>query len=275
MAMELRHRVVLVTGASSGIGAETAQVIGAKGNRVILLARRERLLRQVADQVRHSGGQADAFTVDLADAEAVDHVAAQIKAEIGIPDIIINNAGLGKWLTLAETTPEETQQMLALPFLAAVYMTRAFVKEMTVRGSGHIVNLTSDASFLPKGNALAYSAARYALRGFSEALRADLVDTGVSVSLAVFGKVASTYWENNPGSEERIPAPTPFMPTLTTRQVADALIDLIENNRRIIIKPAVFKLLFWAFGRWPDRVARSMKRQAGCKRRNRLKEGPT
>jgi short-subunit dehydrogenase len=259
--MKLENKVVLITGASSGIGAETAAVIGAKGNRLVLLARREELLRQVAEQVGRRGGQAHAFPVDLSDAEAVDRAAGQIKAAIGIPDIIINNAGAGQWLTLLETTPEQARQMLALPYLAAVYITRAFVGEMRARGSGHIVNLTSDAAFLPKGNALAYSAARYALRGFSEALRADLVNSGVSVSLAVFGKVASTYFENNPGTEERIPAPMPFMPTLTTQQVAHALVDLIEHNRRIIIQPPIFRLLFWMFRYWPDGVARNMKRR--------------
>ncbi len=264
--MKLTNKLVLITGASSGIGAEAAVVIGASGNRLVLLARREELLQQVAGQVRQRGGQAWAFPVDLAEAQAVDRVAAQIKAEVGIPDIIINNAGAGQWLTLQETAPEQARHMMALPYLAAVYVTRAFVSEMKARGSGHIVNLTSDAAFLPKGNALAYSAARYALRGFSEALRADLVDSGVSVSLAVFGKVASTYFENNPGTEERIPAALPFMPTLTTRQVALALVNLIEHNRRIIVQPPIFGVLFWMFRHWPDEVARNMRRQTGSQR---------
>jgi short-subunit dehydrogenase len=257
--MKLKDKLILITGASRGIGAETAVVMGAKDNTVILLARREENLRTVAEQVRRSGGAACYYPLDLSDPKQVERVSEKIKKDEGIPDIIINNAGAGKWLDILETTPEQAQQMMGVPYLAAFYVTQAFVAEMKARGSGHIVNLTSDASFLPKGNAIAYSAARYALRGFSEALRADLSDTGVKVSLAVFGKVASTYWENNPGSEKRIPAPTPFMPTLTTTQAAHYLMDMIENDRRILIQPGIFRLLFWAFRNWPDAMAARMK----------------
>jgi uncharacterized protein len=260
--MQLKNRIILITGASSGIGAETARIMAARGNTVILLARREEKLREVAAQVAQKGGKVFFYPVDLSQAADIDRVAQKIKQEIGVPDVIINNAGVGKWLAIHETTPEQAQEMIALPYLAAFYITRAFVQEMKARGSGHIVNLTSDASFLPKGNAIAYSAARYALRGFSEALRADLLGTGIQVSLAVFGKVDSTYWENNPGSEERIPAPPPFMPTLTTTQVAEDLVELIEKNRRIVIQPGIFRMLFWAFRNWPDAIAANMKSQA-------------
>lgn len=259
--MELRNKLILITGASGGIGAETARVMGTKGGTVILLARREENLRMVTDQIRENGGRACFYRVDLSNADEVTQVSETIKQEVGIPNVIINNAGAGQWLDILETTPEQAQQMIALPYLAAFYVTRAFLQEMKERGSGHIVNLTSDASFLPKGNAIAYSAARYALRGFSEALRAELLGTGVDVSLAVFGKVASTYWENNPGSEARVPAPPPFMPTLSTTQVANYLVDMIENNRPLLIQPAIFRLLFWMFRKWPDLVATSLKRR--------------
>jgi short-subunit dehydrogenase len=258
--VELKNKTILVTGASSGIGAETAQVMGAEGNTILLLARQEEKLRTVADNVRERGGMAYFYPVDLSRPDDIEKVSAKIKQEVGIPDVIINNAGAGRWLNILETSPEQAQQMITLPYLAAFYISRSFIKEMKERGSGHIVNLTSDASFLPKANAIAYSASRYALRGFSEALRADLLGTGVNVSLAVFGKVTSTYWENNPGSEERIPDPTPFMPTLTTTEVAHYLVDMIENNRRVLIQPMIFRLLFWAFRNWPDAMATRMRK---------------
>jgi short-subunit dehydrogenase len=258
--MQLTNKTILITGASGGIGAETAKVMGAKNNTIILLARREDKLKAIAEHIGHNGGKAHFYAIDLSNGHEIEAVSEKIKTEVGIPDIIINNAGVGKWLSIQETNSEQVQQMIALPYLAAFNITRSFIEEMKLRGSGHILNLTSDASFLPKGNAIAYSAARYALRGFSEALRADLLGTGINVSLAVFGKVDSTYWENNPGSEERIPAATPFMPTLSTTQVAEYFIDIVENNHRMLVRPKIFNLLFWAFRKWPDRMASRMRR---------------
>ncbi|MCP4130870.1 MAG: SDR family NAD(P)-dependent oxidoreductase [bacterium] len=258
--MKLNNKTILITGASSGIGAETASIMGGMGNTIILIARRQNELEKVAQEIIQRGGKAVYYPVDLSDAHMAAQVSEKIKNDIGIPDVIINNAGAGKWLSIEETTSEEAQQMMALPYFAAFNITRAFIADMKKRGSGHIVNLTSDASYLPKGNAIAYTSARYALRGFSEALSSDCLDTGVDVSLAVFGKVASSYWQNNPHSEARIPDPTPFMPTLTTSEVGNYLVDSIQKNKSILIKPGVFKILFWAFRKWPRQVAGNMKK---------------
>jgi short-subunit dehydrogenase len=108
--------------------------------------------------------------------------------------------------------------------------------------------------------ALGYSAARFALRGFSEGLRGYLQASGITVSLAVFGKVESSYWKNNPGSEKRIPKSTPFMPTLTTNQVGNYIVKIIEKNKRILIKPGIFKILFWSFLHWLDQIAERMNK---------------
>lgn len=252
-------KLILITGGSSGIGAETARFLGIKGAEVILLALNEARLKNVAKGIIQHGGRAHYYSVDLSEEQQVETVTEQIKRDIGIPDIIINNAGVGRWLTIEETSAQEAQTMMAVPYLAAFLVTKAFIREIKERGNGHIINLTSDASFLPKSVAICYSAARYALRGFSEALRVYLLDTGIVVSLAVFGKVSSSYWENNPGSEERIPKPTPFMPTLTTQQVAKHLHQIILKKQAVLIKPSIFRLLFWLFRNWPDRVARNMK----------------
>lgn len=255
----INGKMILITGASSGIGAETARFLGSKGAEVILLALNKAKLKNVAEEIERQGGRAHYYSVDLSDGQQVETITEQIKRDIGIPDIIINNAGVGRWLTIEETSAEEARAMMAVPYLAAFFVTKAFIREMKERGNGHIINLTSDASFLPKGVAIGYSAARYALRGFSEALRGYLLDTGIVVSLAVFGKVSSSYWENNPGSEERIPKPTPFMPTLTTQQVAEYLYQIILTKQAVLIKPSIFRFLFWLFRNWPDRVAGNMK----------------
>src|SRR5262249_58177231 len=107
--------LVLVSGASSGIGAATAKAMAKAGGRVVLLARRKEALDQVAAEITSTGGQAWTYSVDLTDADAVAAVAKQITEELGTPDIIINNAGAGRWLFVDETSPAEAVQMMTVP----------------------------------------------------------------------------------------------------------------------------------------------------------------
>lgn len=114
-------------------------------------------------------------------------------------DIIVNSAGAGRWRALVETEKGEIQSCINAPYLAAAYVTKAFLKEMIERNSGAIVNIQSAAAFTYFGYATAYGAARYALRGFTEFLRGDLFDTNLKVFQITFGETQSEYFKNNPG----------------------------------------------------------------------------
>ncbi len=137
--------------------------------------------------------------------EAVAGVARQIQADVGTPDVIVNNAGAGRHLFFEETEPDEFETMLAAPFYAAVYVTRAFLPGMLERGSGYILGVNAPIAYAAWQGAAGYAISRWALRGLLEVLRADLRGTGVVVGQVVVGKVASDYWEHNPGSEEALP----------------------------------------------------------------------
>ena len=180
-------KLVLITGASSGIGEALAKRYGRTGAHVLLLARNAARLAAVADAVRESGGTATAFPIDLADAKAIEDTSATIAREIGIPDVLINNAGAGRWLPLLKTTAKEALAMIEVPYLAAFNLTRAFLPYMLTRGSGAIACVTSPASYLVWPNANAYIAARHALKGFTDALRSEVRGTGVTVTLVVLG----------------------------------------------------------------------------------------
>ena len=143
--MKIQGKWVLITGASSGIGAALARAVARSGGRPLLLARREPALRQVADSLG-PGAESRVYPVDLSDSKAVDDVAVRITAEVGTPDVLVNNAGAGRWRFVDETTPEEAVQMMAVPYFAAFCITHAFLPAMTRRGSGHIVNISSVAS---------------------------------------------------------------------------------------------------------------------------------
>ncbi|MCA9940538.1 MAG: SDR family NAD(P)-dependent oxidoreductase [Anaerolineales bacterium] len=244
--MNVNEKIIVITGASSGIGAAAAQLLARKGGRVVLLARREAQLAEVAQSIRAQGGQAAIYPIDLTNAAATSYVARVIMADIGVPDVLVNNAGAGRWLTVAETSPEEGAQMMAAPYFAAFNITRAFLPAMLQRDAGHILNVTSVASYAAWPGATGYIAARFAMRGFSEGLRADLHRTRIGVTLFAAAKVDTPYFARNPGSEERIPRLSRIVPTLTEAQAAAHIARAIERERREVVVPFMANL----FLRW-------------------------
>jgi NADP-dependent 3-hydroxy acid dehydrogenase YdfG len=136
-----------------------------------------------------------------------------------------------------ETSDEEAAQMIAAPYLSAFYVTRAFLPAMIERNSGAIVNMTSIAAFMSWPGATAYTAARWAMRGFNEGLRADLHGTKVHTMLAAFVKVKSEFWANNSGSERNIPGAQAIIPQLTPEQAADTILFGLRWDLRITVAP--------------------------------------
>jgi short-subunit dehydrogenase len=257
----MASKLVLVTGASSGIGAATAKLYGASGARVLLLARNRERLDEVAAAISREGGAADPYAVDLADARAVAETCARIKREAGTPDIIVNNAGAGRWLSVLDTSAEEALAMIEVPYLAAFNLTRAFLPEMIARGSGAIACVTSPASYVVWPNAAAYTAARHAMLGFTESLRADLRRTGIDVTLVVLGPVESAYWQHNPGSRAHMPKANPILaPIMTPEQAAEAIVQGVERRQRRVFKPSIFRALVWLNAFAPGLVTRQLRR---------------
>lgn len=239
--MNVNAKTALVSGASSGIGAALSKELAKRGARVILLARNEARLKQVTAEINAAGDKAQYYVVDLADAERVETLATQIKMELGSPDIVINNAGTGQWKFIQDTTADEAWQMMEVPYFAAFNLTRAFLPEMLKRNSGHIVNISSVSSRFVWPGATAYHAARGAMKGFNEALRADLHGTRIGVTLFESGVVESEYWQHNPGSRERVPKIAKMIPNLTPEQVATAIAKGIEKDKRRIVVPFMMK----------------------------------
>ncbi|HSB37068.1 MAG TPA: SDR family oxidoreductase, partial [Thermoanaerobaculia bacterium] len=168
--MDLRGRLAVVTGASSGIGAATARLLAREGARVVLVARTGGALEKISGEIRAAGGEATAVAADLGDAVAATGACERILREAGVPDLLVNNAGAGRWLFTEETPPGEAVAMMAAPYFAAFFATQTFLPGMLARGSGRIVNVNSPAAKLTWPGAAGYASARWALRGFTEAL---------------------------------------------------------------------------------------------------------
>ncbi len=254
-------RLVLVTGASSGIGEATARRYGRSDAHVLLLARNADRLDEAARAIRKDGGTATAYAVDLANSKAIAEVSARIAREAGTPDVLINNAGAGRWLPILETSAEEALAMIEVPYLAAFNLTRAFLPAMLARGTGSIACVTSPASFIVWPNAAAYTAARQALAGFTEALRAEVKGSGLSVTLIVLGVVESAYWEHNPGSRKYAPVIDPrIAPPLSPEDAAEVIFGGVEARKPTVVKPAILRALFLLNALAPRLIASQLRR---------------
>ena len=231
--------LVLITGASSGIGAAAARRFAASGARVILVARSADKLRELAAEI---GDRAVAIPLDAGDPDAVAALGRTVLSDYGAPDVLVHSAGAGQWKTLPETPPLEAVDMMNAPYFAAFNVTHAFLPAMLERKKGVIISINSPAAFVAWPSSVAYNAARAALRGFHEALAQDLTGTGVTSCHAVFGLVDSPYWDTNEGAREKMPAVARLIPTMTPEHCASALTQLARNPRHALIQPFMLRV---------------------------------
>lgn len=252
MATHLKNKLVVVTGASSGLGEASAKAFAQAGAHVALLARNRTALARVAAEIEAHGGRATVFPGDLTDPAAVERIASAITQTLGTPDVLLNNAGSGRWLFTDETSPREAIQAMETPYFSAFHLTRAFLPDMLSRGTGHILNVTSPVCFFSWPGASAYGVARWAIRGFTELLRADVAGTGLKVSLVCAGEMDTPYFDNNPGSRERIPRIARMYRVLQPQEVAHAIVRAVERGQRDVILPWLLgqTLLLQRFAPW-------------------------
>jgi uncharacterized protein len=196
----------------------------------VLVAHEPKALEKVAEEIRANGGEARAVAADLSEHAEVGALARRVLAEIGVPDVVVNNAGAGRFLFIDETDPEEAVRMMAVPYFAAFFVTRAFIEPMLERGSGTILMVNSPVSIAPWPGAIGYAAARFALRGFTEGLRQDLRGTGLHVSSVTPAKVSSPYFDRNPGAAERVPRIGRVAGTMTPDEVAEVIVKALRRD---------------------------------------------
>ena len=176
------NKVVMITGASSGIGKGIALEIAARGANLGLLARREELLNEIAGKAKAHGVKAISVAVDVRDAKAVREAADRFRRELGPIDVMIANAGIGTANHVLRLTPEHAANVMNINVLGAVNSVAAVLPEMTERKQGRLVAISSLAAYRGLAKSAAYCASKAALSSYFESLRIDLRHSGVGVT---------------------------------------------------------------------------------------------
>ena len=199
--MDLRGATVLLTGASSGIGAATARLLAERGAVLGLVARRrDRLEEVLADCQKHSP-DSRVWVADLADLDAAEGVIQEALAAWGSIDVLLNNAGAPKRRHVRDLTPTEVEETMRINFFSPVRMMLAALPSMLERGRGMVVNVGSMAGRIGVPTEAAYSASKFALGGWSEGCALDLAGSGVEIRLISPGAFATEIWDQ-PGSDD-------------------------------------------------------------------------
>jgi short-subunit dehydrogenase len=250
-------KLILITGGSSGIGKAAAKLLVAQGNKVVIQARNKDKLIATAKEIDPAGNKVSYYSTDLSNLEAVNQSADEIVATHGVPDVVINSAGAGEWLSLKESTPQYFIDTINSPYVATALTCKIFFDKMQERGTGHFIIINSVACYVPIPGATGYSTARSAMLGFAKSLQADLYHTDFKVSMIAFGKVDSPYFSNNPISEERIPKAVGwFVKTMTPEAAGTEVAKLVRTQRNTVIKPGMMNFLIFlnrftpGFFRW-------------------------
>jgi len=227
---------VLVTGASSGIGAGLAEEFARRGAVVGICARREQRLAEVLERCRAHSPESRMWVSDLSDPAAVDALAASATKELGGVDLLLNNAGIPKRRHVTRLDPATVESVMNINFLSPVRLTLALLPQMLERGSGRIVNVSSVAATLSSPGESAYDASKSAVTAFSEAMAIDLWGSGVKV-LVVYPGLVDTELFTLPDND---PVVDPSMVPIPVSELVDAVFDALDRGAVQVYVPDWF-----------------------------------
>ena len=206
---DLKGKWVLVTGAASGIGHETALAFAREGANILAVDLDEARLAETTRLIETTGRRCLPFGCDVSNATAVDALAAKIAAELGSPHVVVNNAGVGFLGPFLETPLSAWNQVMGVNLMGVVHFSRAFLPGMIAAGDArHLVNVSSAAGIHPVPNLSAYSASKHAVLGLSDTLAMELRNTKVGVTVVCPGIINTPIVSNRRAIAPSVPAAT-------------------------------------------------------------------
>ena len=223
----LQGKIVLITGASSGIGKATAMAFAHEGSRLLLCARRLDRLEELQQALTAAGAASvHVFKLDVQLRTEVESALADLPADLRDIDILVNNAGLSRGLAkLYEDDPQNWEEMIDTNVKGLLYVTRAVVPGMVARGRGHVINLGSTAAYITYANGAVYCASKAAEKAISEGLKIDLMGTPVRVTSVDAGMVETDFSKVRfRGDEEKAAKIYQNITPLQPEDVAEAIV---------------------------------------------------
>jgi len=255
---DFQDKVVVITGATSGIGRATARAFAAAGARVLGTGRHQGRLAELAREVDL------ALTVDVTDAKDVELLRTVALDRYGRVDVLVNNAGIGLFERWDTTSPEQLSALFEVNLLGAQRVAQALVPGMVERGEGHLVQVASIAGKRGFERQSAYCATKHALIGWSEALRQELNDTGVKVHVICPPAVDTPFFANAGWPE--IAAEHRRWRPMSAESVAEAILDAIRKDRRQVVLTPRARALHMAAAHMPEALDKARAKWAWKKR---------
>ncbi|RKN85194.1 SDR family NAD(P)-dependent oxidoreductase [Paenibacillus ginsengarvi] len=251
---KLEGKIVAITGASSGIGAKTAELIARRGGTPLLMARNREKLSELAGRI---GGRCETYELDVSSASSVERVFDLVHKRHGKVDVLVNNAGFGKFVMFEDTPLDDFEKMMDVNYMGLVRCTKAVLPPMRSAGSGQIVNIASLAGKIGTAKSAGYAATKHAVLGLTNSLRQELAGSGITVTAINPGPVDTPFFDLADPSGTYAANVKWFM--LTPDQVAMSIVRAMERGRAEVDLPAVAGFgakLFHLFPRTFERFSR-------------------
>jgi NAD(P)-dependent dehydrogenase (short-subunit alcohol dehydrogenase family) len=249
---EIRNKTAIVTGAASGIGRALAVALAREGARLVLADLNQAGLAETARLVEADGGKADIYALDVSSREDVYAFADDVDAKFGGADIVINNAGVTQFSKIEDLSYEDLEWVMNIDFWGVVYGTKAFLPQLRRKGSGHIVNISSIFGIISAPAQGAYNAAKFAVRGFTEALRHEMRGSKIEVSCVHPGGVKTGIMRTarflqHVTTDVREKTWTNFdkLPMMPPPEAAAIIVTGIRKNRQRIIVGNDARMMDW------------------------------
>ncbi|MFQ5496515.1 MAG: SDR family oxidoreductase [Nitrosopumilus sp.] len=245
--MDFTNKVVLITGASSGIGKQSAIEFAKLGASIVLVARRKEKLDQVENELKQFSVSVFVCQCDVSKKEQVKEMSKTVLEKFDTVDILVNNAGFAIYGSVSDLSIDEIESQMETNYFGMVYCIKNFLPSMLKNKSGHIVNVASVAASFGLPGIASYCASKFAMLGFSEGLKHELKDTGIGITVVSPIMVRTNFFEHP--SFEKMPKYSPT--ALSSKTVARAILKAANSPRLEIIVPSVVRGAVWMKNTFP------------------------
>ncbi|MGY5143388.1 MAG: SDR family NAD(P)-dependent oxidoreductase [Candidatus Nitrosopumilus sp. bin_32a] len=245
--MDFKNKVVLITGASSGIGRDAAIEFAKRGANIVLVSRTKQKLEQVEDELKKFNVTVLVCQCDVSKKDQVKEMSKIVLEKFDSVDILVNNAGFAIYGSVTDLSIDDMESQMETNYFGMIYCIKSFLPSMLDKKSGHIVNVASVAASFGLPGIASYCASKFAMLGFSEGLKHELKNSGVGITVVSPIMVRTNFFDHP--SFQKMPK---FSPTsLSSKTVAKAILKAANSPRLEIIVPSIVRVAVWMKNTFP------------------------